>query len=106
MNTASIEQNAVNLVGDYYRFTTNTIIINIIKKAVENRTDYEKDARIFAHARTGGSSKEQVSVVAHLLEFDHCLRTGGRTRAISHIAPARDKGSEVLEKELERKLRM
>ena len=103
MNKAFIGQNAVDLIGDYYRFTTNTIII---KKAVENRTDYEKDARIFAHARTGGSSKEQVSVVAHLLEFDHCLRTGGRTRAISHIAPARDKGSEVLEKELERKLRM
>ena len=27
LNTAFVGQNAVDLIGDYYRFTTNTIII-------------------------------------------------------------------------------
>ena len=43
--------------------------------------------------------------LTHLLEFGHCLRNGGRTRAMPHIAPAEEKGIEQLEKQIERSIR-
>lgn len=43
--------------------------------------------------------------LAHLLEFGHALRGGGRARAIPHIASAEQKGIEQLERDIERSLR-
>lgn len=43
--------------------------------------------------------------LAHLLEFGHALRGGGRARAIPHIANAEQKGIEQLERDIERSMR-
>ena len=42
--------------------------------------------------------------LAHLLEFGHAKRGGGRTRAFPHIAPAEQNAERNLEMELVRKL--
>ena len=43
--------------------------------------------------------------LAHLLEFGHAKRGGGRTKAISHIKPAEDRGVREFENKIRSKLR-
>ena len=43
--------------------------------------------------------------LAHLLEFGHAKRGGGRVEGRAHIAPAEAKGVEQLQDEIERALR-
>ena len=42
---------------------------------------------------------------AHLLEFVHAKRGGGRTRAFPHIVPAEAAAAELLEQEVEKALK-
>ena len=42
--------------------------------------------------------------LAHLLEFGHAKRGGGRTKAISHIKPAEERGIQEFEKKIRSKL--
>ena len=43
--------------------------------------------------------------LAHLLEFGHALRNGGRYEGKVHIAPAEQKGVEQLKEEIEKALK-
>lgn len=42
--------------------------------------------------------------LTHLLEFGHALRSGGRTRAFPHIAPAQNKAEKEIINEIEKRL--
>ena len=57
------------------------------------------------------SQKREITVysrnryqLAHLLEFGHAKRNGGRTSAQPHIAPAEQEGVALLEEEIKRSL--
>ena len=81
----------------------------IQQNAPKNTGDYAKS---WAVKKTKESSEKlEVTVhsknryqLAHLLEYGHALRNGGRAKAQPHIAPAEEKGVGELEKSIERSL--
>ena len=86
-----------------------------IKKEI--RANAPKDAGDYAKSWAVKKSKETSNSItmtvysrnryylAHLLEFGHAKRNGGRVDGKSHIAPAEEKGIQQLEEEIERSLR-
>lgn len=106
-----------------YRDTTTDVMKGAVKKTAD-----EIKADITEHAPVGKSgdyarswrvkqTEETMSSVtytihaskkgyplAHLLEFGHAKRGGGRTKAIPHIKPAEERGAAALEQKIRRDL--
>ena len=97
-----------------------------MKKAVKKAgAEAKKDIQAGAPVKTGAykkswtakTTKETANAMeivvysrnryqlAHLLEFGHALRKGGRTRAFPPIAPAAERAAQILEQEVEKALR-
>ena len=88
----------------------NTVRREIQENAPKNTGDYAKSwavkkVRESSHTLELVVHSKNRYQLTHLLEFGHCLRNGGRTRAMPHIAPAEEKGIEQLEKMIERDIR-
>ena len=85
----------------------NTVRKEIQQNAPKNTGDYAKSwavkkVRESSHTLELVVHSKNRYQLTHLLEFGHCLRNGGRTRAVPHIAPAEEKGIEQLEKMIKR----
>lgn len=84
---------------------------NSAKKDIEanapEKTGAYKKSWVVKTVRENASAMEVVVYsrnryqLAHLLEFGHALRQGGRTRAFPHIAPAEERAAEMLVREVE-----
>ena len=88
----------------------NTVRREIQENAPKNTGDYAKSwavkkVRESSHTLEVVVHSKNRYQLTHLLEFGHCLRNGGRTRAMPHIAPAEEEGIEQLEKMIERDIR-
>ena len=88
----------------------NTVKKDIQSGAPERTGAYAKSWRTKTTKETSQSLEITVYspsryMLAHLLEHGHAKRNGGRTRAIPHIAPAEEHGSEELVRDIELSLR-
>ena len=87
----------------------NTVRNEIKETAPKNTGAYAKSWSFKTERETSSSlhlivhSRNRYQL-AHLLEFGHAKRGGGRVAAQPHIAPAEEKGVSELEKSIERSL--
>ena len=108
-------------LDEYARLTTSDLKSSVRKAG----TNVKKDIQANAPKKTGAYSKSwsvkttketsnslELTVyspkkyqLAHLLEFGHTKRGGGRTKAQPHIAPAEEAAIKQLESDIERALR-
>ena len=87
-----------------------TVRKEIRANAPKDTGDYAKSWAVKKSKETSNSITMTVYsrnryYLAHLLEFGHAKRNGGRVAGKSHIAPAEEKGIQQLEEEVERSLR-
>lgn len=88
----------------------NTVKKNISQNAPKRTGAYAKSWSVKKIKETKNSlsvtvhSKNRYQI-AHLLEFGHAKRNGGRVSARPHIARAEEKGIAQLESEIERSLK-
>ena len=88
---------------------------NDVRKEIQSTAPKETGAYAKSWAvKTTRESAERLEVtvhsrnryqLAHLLEFGHAKRGGGRTKAQPHIAPAEENGINALEKVIEKALK-
>ena len=88
---------------------------NDVRKEIQSTAPKETGAYAKSWAvKTTKESAEKLEVtvhskkryqLAHLLEFGHAKRGGGRTKAQPHIAPAEENGINALEKAIEKALK-
>ena len=88
---------------------------NDVRKEIQSTAPTETGAYAKSWAvKTTRESAERLEVtvhsknryqLAHLLEFGHAKRGGGRTKAQPHIAPAEENGINALEKAIEKTLK-
>ena len=97
-------------VKQVVRDAGETVRKEIRANAPKDTGDYAKSWAVKKTKETSSSltltvhSKNRYQL-AHLLEFGHALRKGGRTRAFPHIAPAEERAAQTLEREVEKALR-
>lgn len=101
---------AVEEMKTAVRKSAKTVKDNISSGAPERTGRYAKSWRTKATKETSDALIITVHsptryMLAHLLEFGHAKRGGGRVRAIPHIAPAEQHGMEELEERIERALK-
>ena len=113
---------AINdILTDYAKTTTESVKKAITETGKEIQADIKAGSPIksgkYAKSWSVKNTKEsshalEVTVysknryqMAHLLEFGHAKRGGGRTRAIPHITPAEERGIRKLEEKIEREIR-
>lgn len=88
----------------------NTVRDEIRRNAPKNTGTYAKSWTVKKTRETSQSLTVTVHSrnryqLAHLLEFGHAKRGGGRVSGKAHIAPAEEKGIRQLEEEIERRLK-
>lgn len=94
---------------DAVRSASKTVRKEIKENAPKDTGEYGKSWRV----KTVRETSQTLAVVvhsknryqlAHLLEYGHALRNGGRYEGEVHIAPAEELGIRQLQKEIERAL--
>lgn len=105
---------------DYSDLATEDMKKAVKKAGTAVRKDIEanapKDTGIYAKSWSVKNTRETANALevtvysknryqlAHLLEFGHAKRGGGRVAAKPHIAPVEESGARLLEQEIERSL--
>lgn len=87
----------------------DTVKKEIRANAPKDTGDYAKSWAVRKSKETSNSLTMTVYsrnryYLAHLLEFGHAKRNGGRVAGKSHIAPAEERGIQQLDEEIERSL--
>lgn len=105
---------------DYADLATSDLKSSVRKAGASVRKEIQanapKDKGTYAKSWSVKNTKESANALevtvysknryqlAHLLEFGHAKRGGGRTTAKPHIAPAEEKAISILEREIDKAL--